>query len=140
VSVKTLSDVTVGEAYLALLADRGIDYFFATAGSDFGPIIEGLAKAQATGMPAPTPITCPHENTALHMAIGYYLVTGRMQSVMVHTNVGTANGAMGLMNASRGGVPMLYSAGRTPINEDTFQDPGDVRPGGHAARKPEVGL
>ena len=39
---------------------------------------------------------------------------------MVHTNVGTANGLMGLMNASRGGVPMLYSAGRTPINEDTY--------------------
>ncbi len=123
---KTLNDVTVGEAYLALLAERGIDYFFATAGSDFGPIIEGLAKARATGSPAPTPITCPHENTALHMAIGHYLVSGRMQSVMVHTNVGTANGAMGLMNASRGGVPMLYSAGRTPINEDSFQGHRDM--------------
>lgn len=119
-TIKTLTEVTVAEAYLTLLAERGIDYLFANAGSDFGPIIEGLTRAGAGAGLAPIPITCPHENTALHMAIGYYLVTGRMQAVMVHTNVGTANGLMGLMNASRGGVPMLYSAGRTPINEDTY--------------------
>lgn len=119
-TTKTLTEVTVAEAYLTLLAERGIDYLFANAGSDFGPIIEGLTRAGAGAGLAPIPITCPHENTALHMAIGYYLVTGRMQAVMVHTNVGTANGLMGLMNASRGGVPMLYSAGRTPINEDTY--------------------
>jgi len=125
-TTKTLNDVTVAEAYLTLLAERGIDYLFANAGSDFGPIIEGLTRAGSGAGLAPTPITCPHENTALHMAIGYYLVTGRMQAVMVHTNVGTANGLMGLMNASRGGVPMLYSAGRTPINEDTYQGHRDM--------------
>lgn len=125
-TIKTLNDVTVAEAYLTLLAERGIDYLFANAGSDFGPIIEGLTRAGSGAGLAPTPITCPHENTALHMAIGYYLVTGRMQAVMVHTNVGTANGLMGLMNASRGGVPMLYSAGRTPINEDTYQGHRDM--------------
>ena len=125
-TTKTLTGVTVAEAYLTLLAEHGIDYLFANAGSDFGPIIEGLTRAQSGAGLAPTPITCPHENTALHMAIGYYLVTGRMQAVMVHTNVGTANGLMGLMNASRGGVPMLYSAGRTPINEDTYQGHRDM--------------
>src|SRR3970040_2297589 len=125
-TLKTLTNVTVGEAYVTLLAERGIDYLFANAGSDFGPVIEGLAKAQATATPHPTPITCPHENTALHMAIGYYLVTGRAQAVMVHTNVGTANGLLGLMNAARGGVPMLFSAGRTPTNEDGFQGHRDM--------------
>ena len=34
---KVLKDVTVAEAYLHLLADRGIDYFFANAGTDFAP-------------------------------------------------------------------------------------------------------
>lgn len=123
---KILTDVTVADAYLRLLAERGIDYLFANAGSDFGPIIEALAKAQATGTPHPKPITCPHENTALHMAIGHYLVSGRAQAVMVHTNVGTANGLLGLMNAARGGVPMLFSAGRTPTNEDSFQGHRDM--------------
>ena len=91
---KTLKNVTVADAYLAILADRGVDYMFANAGTDFAPMIEALAKAQALGTPHPEPITCPHENTAQHMAIGYYLVTGRPQLTMMHVNVGTANGMM----------------------------------------------
>ena len=117
---KTITDVSVSDAYLALLADRGVDYWFANAGTDFAPILEALAKAQALGTKTPIPITCPHENTAVHMAIGYYLVTGRPQAVMVHVNVGTANGLNGILNASRGNVPMLFTAGRTPTNEDTL--------------------
>ncbi|MHA1107797.1 MAG: thiamine pyrophosphate-binding protein, partial [Alphaproteobacteria bacterium] len=66
---KTLKNVTVADAYLALLADRGVDYLFANAGTDFAPLIESLAKAQALGTPHPTAIACPHENTAQHMAI-----------------------------------------------------------------------
>ena len=123
---KMLTDLTVADAYINLLAERGIDYLFANAGSDFGPIIEALAKAQATGARHPVPITCPHENTAVHMAVGHYLVTGRAQAVMVHTNVGTANALLGVMNAARGGVPMLFSAGRTPINEDGFRGHRDM--------------
>jgi acetolactate synthase I/II/III large subunit len=114
----TLRNVTVSDAYMALLADRGIDYWFANAGTDFAPVVETLAKAQLLETKVPTPITCPHENTAMHMAIGYFLVTGRPQAVMVHVNVGTANGMNGLLNAARGHVPMLFTAGRTPTNED----------------------
>jgi len=116
----TLKNVTVADAYLSILADRGIDYLFANAGTDFTPLIEALAKAQALGTPTPIPITCPHENTAQHMAIGYYLATGRQQLTMMHVNVGTANGLNGLLNAQRGGIPMLFTAGRTPVNEDTL--------------------
>ena len=114
----TLNNVTVADAYMALLADRGIDYWFANAGTDFAPVVETLAKAQVLETKVPTPVTCPHENTAMHMAIGYFLVTGRPQAVMVHVNVGTANGMNGLLNAARGHVPLLFTAGRTPTNED----------------------
>lgn len=114
---KTLSDCTVADAYLAVLADRGVDYLFANAGTDFAPLIEALAKAQALGTATPVPVTCPHENTAQHMAIGHYLVSGRPQMTMMHVNVGTANGMNGLLNAARGYVPMLFTAGRTPTNE-----------------------
>ncbi len=114
----TLLNVTVADAYLALLADRGVDCFFANAGTDFAPIVEAMAKARSLETRIPEPITCPHENTAMHMAIGYYLVTGRPQAVMVHVNVGTANGMNGFLNAARGNIPMLFTAGRTPTNED----------------------
>ncbi len=118
---KTLKNVTVADAYLAVLADRGVDYLFANAGTDFAPLIEALAKAQALGTPHPHPVTCPHENTAQHMAIGYYLATGRPQLTMMHVNAGTANAMNGLLNASRGQTPMLFTAGRTPTNEDKLK-------------------
>ncbi|MBB44373.1 MAG: hypothetical protein CMM44_11525 [Rhodospirillaceae bacterium] len=118
---KVIENCTVSDAYLSVMADRGVDYLFANAGTDFAPLIEALAKAQALGSPHPIPITCPHENTAQHMAIGYYLITGRPQLTMMHVNVGTANGMNGLLNASRGQIPMIFSAGRTPTNEDAIR-------------------
>jgi acetolactate synthase-1/2/3 large subunit len=120
-ATRALENVTVSDAYLALLADRGVDHLFGSAGTDFAPIIEALARARALGLPHPRPVTCPHENTAQHMAIGYYLATGRPALTMHHVNVGTANALNGLLNAARGPVPMLFTAGRTPLNEDTLK-------------------
>jgi acetolactate synthase-1/2/3 large subunit len=51
------------------------------------------------------------------MACGYYMISGKPQVAMVHVGVGTANGLGALMAASKGRVPMLFSAGRTPITE-----------------------
>jgi acetolactate synthase-1/2/3 large subunit len=116
-AVQTLSNVTVGQAYLRLLAERGIEYVFANAGTDFAPLIEGWAGARAEGTPAPIPVTVPHENVAVAMAMGYWMVSGRMQAVMVHVNVGTANTLCGLLNAAQVQAPMLLAAGRTPITE-----------------------
>jgi acetolactate synthase-1/2/3 large subunit len=69
------------------------------------------------GASTPKPVTVPHENVAVAMALGYYLMTGKPQAVMVHVNVGTANAICGIMNASRGNVPILFTAGRTPFTE-----------------------
>ena len=115
---QTIEADTTAEAYLTLLADRGVDYLFGNAGTDFASIIEALSKAQLGEATAPTPVTVPHENVAVAMAHGYYLATGRPQAVMLHVSVGTANGVCGIVNAARERVPMLFSAGRTPINED----------------------
>jgi acetolactate synthase-1/2/3 large subunit len=115
---QTIQADTVAEAYLAVLADRGIDYLFGNAGTDFASVIEALSKAQLGESKAPTPVTVPHENVAVAMAHGYYLATGRPQAVMLHVSVGTANGVCGIMNAARERVPMLFSAGRTPLNEE----------------------
>ena len=115
---KTIPSGTVADVYLQLLADRGIDYLFANAGTDFAPLIEAYAKAQAHGTIVPKPITVPHENVAINMAQGYYLMTGKPQAVMVHVNVGTANAMCGLINSWRGNIPMLFTSGRTPYAEE----------------------
>ena len=115
---KTIASGTVADAYLALLADRGIEYLFANAGTDFAPIIEAYAKAQVMGTKVPKPVTVPHENVAINMAQGFYLKTGRPQAVMVHVNVGTANAICGLVNGWRGNIPVLFTSGRTPYTEE----------------------
>lgn len=114
---KTIQPETVAEAYLTLLKDRGVDYLFGNAGTDFASVIEALSKSVAEGTSAPTAITVPHENLGVAMAHGYYLATGKPQAVMVHVNVGTANGICGVMNAARENVPILFTSGRTPLTE-----------------------
>ncbi len=109
--------LTAGGAIFPRLKALGVDFVFTNSGTDFPPIIEGLAEAAATGQDLPTPVVIPHEHAAMGMAHGYYLMTGRTQAVMLHTNVGLANGAIGAINAACEHIPMLLMSGRTPVTE-----------------------
>jgi len=113
----THDQITVAEAFLEVLASRGIKYFFGNSGTDFAPIVEAFAKRQARGQDRPVPLTVPHEIPAVAMAHGYAMVTGRPQAIMVHVIVGTANALGGIINAARARVPMFFLAGRTPVTE-----------------------
>src|SRR5271168_4953691 len=123
---KTLAVDNVAEAYLALLAERGVEYLFANAGTDFAPLVEAFAKAARTGMPVPQPVLATHENLAFSMAHGYAMVTRRVPAVMVHVSVGTANGVCGALNAAREFVPILFTAGRSPLTEAGMPGARDV--------------
>jgi len=115
---KELKVESVAEAYLALLAERGVEVLFANAGTDFAPIVEAYAKAAHSGLPAPKPLIATHENLALSMAHGYAVVSGKVPAVMVHVSVGTANALCGVFNAARENVPILFTAGRSPLTEE----------------------
>jgi len=114
---KHIAIESTAEAYLEMLAARGVEYLFANAGTDFAPLIEAYAKRGAQGQAMPRPITVPHEVPAVAMAHGYAMVTRRAQAVMVHVIVGAANALGGVINAARAQVPILFTAGRTPITE-----------------------
>ncbi|WP_282026676.1 thiamine pyrophosphate-requiring protein [Limimaricola cinnabarinus] len=114
---ESASDINAGGAIFPRLKALGVDCVFANSGTDFPPIIEGLAEAAARGEDLPRAITIPHEHAALGMAHGYWLATGRAQAVMLHTNVGLSNGATGAINAACEHVPMLLMSGRTPVTE-----------------------
>jgi acetolactate synthase-1/2/3 large subunit len=105
----------------ARLTQLGVDVVFVNSGTDFPPIIEGLAEADAHEVDVPRVIVVPHEHAAVGMAHGYYFATGRAQAVMLHTNVGLSNGATGAINAATDHVPMLLMSGRTPtVEQDRF--------------------
>ena len=106
-----------GEAFLRALADHGIDYFFANPGTDFAPVVEAFSRAKQSNAKVPTPLVIPHENLAVAMAHGAYLMTGRPQAVMLHVNVGTANAINNIINLNRDNVPLILAAGGTPITE-----------------------
>jgi acetolactate synthase-1/2/3 large subunit len=114
----TLHPDTTAEAYLELLADRGIDVFLGNAGTDFASLVEAFAKFERDGRQVPRPMLVPHEFVAVSMAHGYYVAGGRPAAVMVHVNVGTGNASTAIISASRANVPILMSAGRTPITEE----------------------
>lgn len=104
------------EAFLSRLAERGIEYVFANAGTDFAPIIEAVSR-NSGGRKYPRFVTAPHENLAMAMANGYYRIAGKPAAVMLHVTVGTANAICQLMNMARDSVPVLLCAGRTPVTE-----------------------
>lgn len=109
--------VTAGAALFTRLKALGVDYVFCNSGTDFPPIIEGLAEAAAKGVALPEAVVIPHEHAALGMAHGYYFATGKAQAVILHTNVGLANGAIGAINAATDQVPVILMSGRTPVME-----------------------
>lgn len=111
----TATPQTGAQALLTGLKANGIDYLFANAGTDFPSIIEALAGHDSGAMP--TPVTVPHETAGVAMAHGYYLASGRPQSIMVHVNVGLANAVMGVLNAASDNVPLVMMSGRTPLTE-----------------------
>lgn len=112
---KTFEADTVAHTLMKMLDERHVDCFFSNSGTDFTPIIDALARYHNdTKMKT---IVAPHENTAIAMAHGHFLLSGKPQVVMAHVNVGTANMGLGIINASRSRVPMLVLAGKTPWYE-----------------------
>jgi len=101
--------------FLEGLNELGLDYLFCNFGTDHAPLIEAMAAFRRVGREMPKTILCPHENTAVHMAAGYAVATGRGQGVMVHVDAGTANSAMALHNLCRARIPVMLMAGKAPF-------------------------
>ncbi|XDB00323.1 thiamine pyrophosphate-requiring protein (plasmid) [Sulfitobacter sp. LCG007] len=106
------------ELYLRTLSEGGVQALYAVAGTDFPSVIETYERSSTSGTVLPRPYTVPHENLAVSMAHGDALRTRRAQVAMVHVSVGTANMVCGALNAVRDCVPVVLSAGRTPVTEE----------------------
>lgn len=114
-----------GEAIVEAFRSLGIDYVMASPGSEWSAVWEAFANQQLTNRPGPTYLSCAHETLAVDMAMGYTLITGRMQVVMLHTGVGFLQGTLGVEAAQRGNIPMVIMSGEsTSFGDDPGMDPG----------------
>ena len=71
----TFKPETAADAWLGLLAARGVEYLFANGGTDFAPVVEAYAKGQKLGWRLPEIVIVPHENMGVAMAHGYAMAT-----------------------------------------------------------------
>src|SRR3974377_1948504 len=108
---------SVAGTYLALLADRGVDYLFGNAGTDFAPLVESYAQAAQSGVAVPRAILATHENLAVAMAHGYAMLSRRIPAVVVHVSVGPSTMICAARHAARENVAILLTAGRSPLTE-----------------------
>lgn len=111
--------------YVEMLHRLGIDYVISSPGSEFIPLWEHLARYNSEGK-KPIYINTRHEGTALSMAKGYYMATGKGQALMTHVLTGLLHGAMELKAAYTDQIPLLMLVGqnRTHDNEVYGGTPG----------------
>jgi acetolactate synthase-1/2/3 large subunit len=114
-----------GEAILQACRDLGADYIISSPGSDWGAVWEALARQETGGCPGPRYLSCGHETLAVNIAMGYTVMTGRMQVVLLHAGVGLLQGAVAIHGARVNDLPILVMSGEsTTYGDDPSFDPG----------------
>ncbi len=114
-----------GEALLQACRDLGVDCVFSSAGSEWAPVWEALARQAEDGTPGPRYLDLTHETVAVGMATGYAAVTGRGQVVLLHAGAGLLQGANAVHGALLTGVPMVVCSGESAGYGDAAgPDPG----------------
>ena len=114
-----------GDAVLQAATDLGADYIFSSAGSEWAPVWEALARRDAAGGTGPRYFDLTHETLAVAMATGYANVTGRGQMVLLHAAAGLLQGANAIHGALLTGAPMVICSGEsTGYGDAAGADPG----------------
>jgi len=131
------SNLDGGEALLQACRDLGADYIFSSAGSEWAPVWEALARQAARGErkgagrsagggeATPRYLDLTHETVAVGMATGYATVTGRVQVVLLHAGAGLLQGANAVHGALLTGAPIVVCSGEsTGYGDAAGHDPG----------------
>jgi acetolactate synthase-1/2/3 large subunit len=140
----TNSSLDGGEALLQACRDLGARYIFSSAGSEWAPVWEALARqaeaekgawsgtvkgewggGRGAGGGGPRYLDLAHETVAVAMAAGYAAVTGRVQVVLLHAGPGLLQGANAVHGALLTGAPIVIcSAESTGYGDAAGPDPG----------------
>jgi acetolactate synthase I/II/III large subunit len=98
------------DLFVEILNLQGVEYIFYNPGFDVVPLLSAIARYKVNGRPAPQPIMCLDEFTALNAAHGNYMVTGKPQVLLVHAELGTQQVGGAIQQAWYGKVPVIICA------------------------------
>lgn len=101
-----MADKTGGELIDDFLRCFEIPYVFGNPGTTETTFLAAVAASKTTY------ILALHESSAVGIAAGYALITGKPSIVSLHTYPGLANGMFNMRNALMSGVPMLVINGQ----------------------------
>jgi benzoylformate decarboxylase len=101
-----MADRTGGELIQDFLGTYEIPYVFGNPGTTETTFLAAVADSKATY------VLALHESTAVGVAAGYALITGKPSIVSLHTYPGLANGMFNMRNALMAGVPLLVINGQ----------------------------
>ena len=99
------------EAFIETLNTFGVETIFFNPGIDTVPVQITISRFMEQGKPTPQLVLCLDESVALTAAHGHYMVSGRPQVVMVHSELGTLQLGGALHNAQWGRIPVIIWAG-----------------------------
>lgn len=97
---------TGGELIQDFLATYEIPFVFGNPGTTETTLLAAVAASKATY------VLSLHELSAVGIAAGYALITGKPSIVSLHTYPGLANGMFNMRNALMSGVPLLVINGQ----------------------------
>jgi benzoylformate decarboxylase len=97
---------TGGELIQDFLATYEIPFVFGNPGTTETTFLAAVAASKATY------VLSLHESSAVGIAAGYALITGKPSIVSLHTYPGLANGMFNMRNALMSGVPLLVIKGQ----------------------------
>lgn len=97
---------TGGELIQDFLATYEIPFVFGNPGTTETTFLAAVAASEATY------VLSLHESSAVGIAAGYAMITGKPSIVSLHTYPGLANGMFNMRNALMSGVPLLVINGQ----------------------------
>jgi benzoylformate decarboxylase len=97
---------TGGELIQDFLGTYEIPYVFGNPGTTETTFLAAISASKATY------VLSLHESSAVGIAAGYALITGKPSIVSLHTYPGLANGMFNMRNALMAGVPLLVINGQ----------------------------
>jgi benzoylformate decarboxylase len=101
-----MTNRTGSELIQDFLETYDVPFVFGNPGTTETTFLAAVAASPATY------VLCLHESSAVGIAAGYALITGKPSIVSLHTYPGLANGMFNMRNALLSGVPLLVINGQ----------------------------